>query len=144
MILYLDTSALVKAYVTESFSSEILKRIESADVVATHEIAFIEARSAFARLQREKIISGTDYQKLKKEFHLDWRKYLIVENSTELIERAADYCEQYALRAYDSLHLASATYLKTSHGPKITFACFDEALNRAAGKVGLELGMVGF
>jgi predicted nucleic acid-binding protein len=139
MILYLDTSALVKVYVKEAFTSQTLQAMERAQVIATHEIAYVEARSAFARLQREKVISGTEHQGLKKEFHRDWERYLVVENSPELIQRAADLCERYALRAYDSLHLASAEYLKTKQGPRVTFACFDEVLNRAAAKAGLEM-----
>ena len=36
MILYLDTSALAKAYVEEDFSAEIKAVLEKASIAATH------------------------------------------------------------------------------------------------------------
>ena len=50
MILYLDTSALVKLYVREHGSAAVRALVERADVVATSVVAYAEARAAFARL----------------------------------------------------------------------------------------------
>jgi predicted nucleic acid-binding protein len=41
VILYLDTSALVKAYIAEEHSQDVMLWIKKADIVATHRIAFI-------------------------------------------------------------------------------------------------------
>ena len=56
MILYLDTSALVKLYVEEENSSTVEHMVSKARIVATHLIAYVEAQAAFARLQREGVI----------------------------------------------------------------------------------------
>ncbi len=74
MILYLDTSALVKAYITEKFSPEIMSNIKHADVVATHRIAYIEAHAAFARLKRERKLTESEHESTKHFFVKDWEK----------------------------------------------------------------------
>ena len=52
MILYLDTSALVKLYVDEEGSLEARTVVETADAVATSRVAFAEAHAAFATAAR--------------------------------------------------------------------------------------------
>lgn len=49
MILYVDTSALVKVYVTEPGSSEVRGRIDEAEAVATALVTYAEARAALAQ-----------------------------------------------------------------------------------------------
>jgi len=46
-------SALVKAYVEETGTDAVLDYLRTADTAITHEIANVEARSAFARLSRD-------------------------------------------------------------------------------------------
>ncbi|MGH8694308.1 MAG: PIN domain-containing protein [Burkholderiales bacterium] len=58
MILYLDTSALVKLYVREQGSAQVRAHVNKADVIATSVVAYAEARAAFARLRRERPASG--------------------------------------------------------------------------------------
>ena len=59
MILYLDTSALVKLYVRERGSAQVRAHVNNADVIATSVVAYAEARAAFARLRRERPASGS-------------------------------------------------------------------------------------
>ena len=49
MILYLDTSALVKVYVTEPFREPVVSAMQEAEAVASHRLAYVEAHAAFAR-----------------------------------------------------------------------------------------------
>ncbi|MBE9540835.1 MAG: type II toxin-antitoxin system VapC family toxin, partial [Proteobacteria bacterium] len=53
MVIYLDTSSLVKLYVEEEDSSKVADLVRSSKVIATSLIAYAEARSAFARRYRE-------------------------------------------------------------------------------------------
>jgi uncharacterized protein with PIN domain len=57
VILYLDTSALVKLYVREAGTSETRARVGEASLVATSRVAYPEARAALARRQREAAIT---------------------------------------------------------------------------------------
>lgn len=139
MILYLDTSALVKAYVGEQFSVEVLNAMKQVDIVATHLIAFIEAHAAFFRLKREKKIQEQEFETTKSSFLNDWDNYLQIENTKALMQHAVDLSEVFALRAYDSVHLAAATLLVKQSMQPVLFACFDQNLNKAAKVLGLEL-----
>jgi predicted nucleic acid-binding protein len=49
VILYLDTSALVKIYVEEPKSAVVRENVKQAEGIATSRIAYAEARAAFAR-----------------------------------------------------------------------------------------------
>ena len=53
MIVYLDTSALVKLYVEEAGSAAIATCVERATAVTTARVTYAEARAAFARYRRE-------------------------------------------------------------------------------------------
>ena len=139
MILYLDTSALVKAYISEQNSVEVMSAIRGADIVATHLIAFIEAHAAFSRLKREKKINEEEFEFVKTSFVTDWENYLQIENSKNLMLHAVDLAEAFALRAYDSVHLAAAVLLSRQSKQSVIFACFDQHLNKAAKVLGLDL-----
>ncbi|NQU65088.1 MAG: type II toxin-antitoxin system VapC family toxin [SAR324 cluster bacterium] len=139
MIIYLDTSSFVKLYVEEAFSDKICDLLKKCDIAATSQIAYAEARAAFARRYREKAYSQTEYQKIVTDLNQDWRNYLIVPITNELIFQAGELAETYALRGFDSIHLASAMTLRQKSGSEISFSCFDSRLNAAAKKATIPL-----
>lgn len=139
MILYLDTSALVKAYVSETHSADVLKAIKKAKIIGCHIIAFVEAHAAFSRAQRENKLSPKEFETIKKEFTNDWKNYLHIECTQILMKKAADFAEAFSLRAYDSIHLAAADFLSKQSKQPTIFGCFDLQLNKAASILGLEL-----
>lgn len=139
MILYLDTSALIKAYVTEDGTAEVLAAIGGADAIASHLIAFVEANAAFSRLFREHVLTEKQCQAVRNEFLDDWGNYIQVGLNQSVLQRAADLAEGFALRAYDSVHLAAADLLLKQSGDGVLFACFDRRLNQAASVLGLPL-----
>lgn len=61
MILYLDTSALVKLYAEERGREEVQSAVREARVVAISEIGYVEARSALARKERERFFSKGEH-----------------------------------------------------------------------------------
>lgn len=139
MILYLDTSALVKAYVEEEHSSQVVQGMKLATASASHRIAYVEARAAFARLQREHVLNESEWRILKDEFLADWENYLQIGATQSLLERAGELAEAFSLRAYDSVHLAAAQLLRENSEENVIFACYDRRLNQAAGILGLDL-----
>ena len=137
MILYLDTSALVKVYVTEPFREPVVSAMQEAEAVASHTIAYVESHAAFARALNEGKLTEGQHETVKREFRADWASYLQVGTSQSLIQRAADLTEAFHLRAYDSVHLAAADVLHAQSGETVLFACFARKLNRAAAVLGL-------
>jgi predicted nucleic acid-binding protein len=131
VILYLDTSALVKLYVEEAGSTDVASWVERAGVVATARIAYAEARAAFARQQREGGLTTRSLRRAVAHLDDDWARYTVVEITDALVRSAGRYAERHALRGFDAMHLAAATQLRGA-GETVEFGCFDGALNRAA------------
>jgi predicted nucleic acid-binding protein len=139
VIVYLDTSALVKLYVQEAGSAEVRQAIARADLVATSLIAYVEVRSAFARKHRMADIDDAALKRHKREFEQGWNQLDRLPVDATTIRRAGDLAEQHRLKAYDALHLATADLMEVTLRSSVSFACFDDALNRAAAKQGFTL-----
>ena len=134
MILYLDTSALVKIYVEEPKSTVVRENVKQAEGLATSRIAYAEARAAFARKHREQGLSRADYRSVVNDLDQDWADYFIVDVSETLVKAAAFLAERHALRGADAIHLASAAALRKQGGESVMFCCFDGRLTGAARK----------
>jgi predicted nucleic acid-binding protein len=138
LILYVDTSALVKLYVPEPESEAVQALVGSAQVTAVSLIAFAEARAAFARKRRERAVNSKDYRRIVREFDDDWDHYFIVHVTEPLVKRAAQLADKHGLRGYDAIQLSSAILLHEQSGERVTFCCFDSRLLRASQREGLK------
>ena len=143
MILYLDTSALVKLYVEEPLSQELTEAVDKAEAVATSLIAYTETRAAFARARREARFSAQTYRRIVGEFVEDWPRYIAIEVTDPLVKDAGDLADSRALRGYDALHLASVLNLCQQVTASVTFLAFDRALSLAAKREGVALHTLG-
>jgi predicted nucleic acid-binding protein len=139
MIVYLDTSALVKLYVDETGSDKIREITHRASVISTSKIAYAEARSAFARKQKEGGFSYPILRKVVEDFNRDWESYFAIEITDGLIRSAGDLAEKYLLRGFDSIHLASAIQLRNKTRSETFFSSTDQRLNQSAGKEGIAI-----
>lgn len=131
MILYVDTSALVKLYVEEAGTSAVVTRVGHADAVATVLITYAEARAALARHRREGGITGPELRRAVRELEREWPTYNVVDLSDALVHAAGALAERHALRGYDAVQLAAALELRAVGG-EVEFCAFDDRLNRAA------------
>ena len=138
MILYLDTSSLVKLYVEEDESSKVDALVKSSEVTATSLVAYAEARAAFARRFREKAFTSDEYNRMKEFFNKDWSSYLVLSVTEDMIKLAGNLAEKHALRGFDSIHLASALTLRQKLSSPIVFSCFDDKLQKASERENLD------
>jgi predicted nucleic acid-binding protein len=136
LILYLDTSALVKLYVEEAGTDEVATWADKATAVATCRIAYAEARAAFARHRREGGLTATLWKRTVANLDDDWGRFAIVEVTDGLVRSAGQLADRYALRGFDAVHLAAALELQGDRN-EIVFGCFDDRLSRAAKKAKL-------
>ncbi len=143
---FLDSSALVKRYLTETGSSWIKQLTEPAaeNAIAVAEITRVEAAAAIAA--RHRASGGISRQErdgivalLLKHFD---REYQIVTLSPGIIGRAVGLTQNHRLRGYDAIQLAAAlaankTLLEVELAA-LTFVAADRDLLSAALYEGLQ------
>jgi predicted nucleic acid-binding protein len=139
MILFCDTSALLKLLVAEAQSEQMRQISNTADVIGVCRISWAEAMAALARRQREDPISNDDLEQARQHLIQAWISFAIVEVSQPLVEKAGRFADAFALRAYDSVQLAAAHELHVNSEQPVTFACYDRRLNQAAQLLQLEV-----
>ena len=138
MILFCDTSALVKLYVREDGTDGMVEQAARSDVVAVCRVAWVEFMSALARRSREQPQDAGALAEARRRFAADWPHYLKIEVTQDLVELAGEYADTFALRAYDSVQLAAAQMLHRELPAEVHFACFDARLAKAARVMGIE------
>lgn len=143
MILFCDTSALVKLYVVEPGSEALKGLVAASEAVAVCRIAWAEAFAALSRRAREVRADAASAEAARRAIASDWPRFLVIEVSQPVVERAGEYADTFALRAYDSLQLAAAYETRAVAGVPVAFACFDTRLNKAARVLGLEAPFAG-
>lgn len=138
MILYLDTSALVKRYFQESFTAEVLSRWKEAKAIVSSSVAYAETMAVIYRKQREKALGKAETQDLVRTFQTEWQSMIRVEVGEALNPYIDTVLQHHALRGFDAVHLASALLIRAHVGDNIFFACFDHQLNQGARANGLQ------
>lgn len=138
MILFCDTSALVKLYVREAFSDELSTLAEKARAIAVSRISWAESMATFARRVRESPADADAIEAVCVRFRADWSSFAVVEVTQSLVELAGDYADTFALRGYDSVQLAAARMLQEGLNEALCFACFDTRLQKAADVLGMQ------
>ena len=129
---YLDTSALVKRFVSEAGSSEIQRLLTGGEPVASATIAYAELYSGLTRRHREGGLSQLQYRLACRRFERDWMALVKVELGVEILSSARDLIQRHGLRAFDGIHLASALGLQAAANEPMTFVAADQRLLRAA------------
>lgn len=137
MILFCDTSALLKLYIAEPGSEVLKARVLEVDAVAVCRIAWAEAHAALSRRAREVPEDEAVTEAAKAALAADWPRFVVLEIDQPLVERAGEYADTFALRGYDSIQLAAAFETGRISQSPIFFACFDARLNRAAKLLGM-------
>lgn len=137
MILFCDTSALVKLYIKEDASAEMQALARSASAIAVCRIGWAELIAALARRARENRADAEAIETVRTRLRSDWSRYAIVEITQPLMELAGEYADTFALRGYDSVQLAAARNLQQAAGEELHFACFDARLQKAARMLGM-------
>jgi predicted nucleic acid-binding protein len=111
---------------------------EQASAIAVSRISWVEAMAGLSRRAREQPRDATAIESCKLSLCNPWPDFAIIEVSQKLTEVAGDIADAFALRAYDSVQLASARIMKEKISEDFLFACFDRRLNKAAAMLSME------
>jgi predicted nucleic acid-binding protein len=141
---FLDSSALVKRYVPETGSAWIQAIADAAtgNLLIIARITWVEVLSALARRQRDSSLSAPDVDLIIQRFRFDLNnQYQVVELDRALAESAGQLVNQYPLRAYDAIQLASVLRIQptfaTATSTSLVFLTADDRLLTIAQTAGL-------
>lgn len=137
MILYVDTSALVKLYVDEEGSAFVRDSVDRASHVATSRVAYPEARSAIARRQAEHLFSPAVGRRVVAALDKDFLALVVVELVAGVATSAGELAARHAIRGFDAIHVASALECGRLLGTDPSFLTFDRRQAQAAHREGL-------
>lgn len=128
MTLYVDSSALLKRYVTESDSSVAQRLLGSDRVLVTSWVTLIEVRRNLARL-----LTGSDRSRARQALGEDLDEFALVSCDEATADAASRIAETLGVRSLDAVHLASAQRLQI---PGLGFLTFDLRQAQAARSLG--------
>jgi predicted nucleic acid-binding protein len=133
-IYFLDTSALVKRYVSETGTAwvQALTAPTAGNVHCIARITRPETVAAITRRERGGHIAPANAATALTDFDYDFaQQYLIVSMSDALIDHAAVLARTHGLRGYDAVQLAAALEVWTQI-PTTVLISSDGDLNAAA------------
>ena len=114
MILYLDTSALVKLYVEEEGSEDVDEAVRNASRVATSSVAYPEARATFARLERDEDLTPEQHRAAVADLDEDWERLGVLDLTRNLSRFWGRLAQKHGLRGFDAVHLGSAVAVRVA------------------------------
>lgn len=137
MILYLDTSALVKRYFKEPYSKEVIAKFQEATEIVTSSVAYSEAMASFYRKKRESALENDLMEQVIKNFQTEWHSFIRIQVTDQLNNYIDTSLKAHPLRGFDAIHLASAMVIHEKFPDDFLFACFDQKLTQAANTEGM-------
>ena len=134
MILFADTSALIKLYIEETGSDAMWLR-QHGQPIAASVLAYPEIHATLARRRRESLLGEDEHAELVEAFDHDWRTFLVVSLQVDVVGLVPRLVSDHPLRGADAVHLASALALRQA--VELELAVADHRLAEAAAAEGL-------
>jgi predicted nucleic acid-binding protein len=136
VLYYLDTSALVKLYVREPGTDQMLRLASptAGNQLVVLALAQVEIRSAIRRRARAGEVSSAIADQLLQRFQRHLEGVFLRQVLTEaMIDLACEFVDRSGLFAFDAVQLAGYFALKDSSGTSVPiFVSADHGLLRAA------------
>lgn len=134
-VLYLDTSAVLRAVLERGLSRDVEQRIGSARYLVTSRLALIEAARALLRLRALQRLSEETLADAGRELDSLWARCVIWELTPAICDLAAQVTPAKPLRTLDALHLATYLVARRRLGDAIALETTDQRLMDAASAV---------
>lgn len=127
-MLYVDSSALLKRYISERDSSVAISHMDADPVLVTSRITEVEVRRNLARL-----LDADDAMLAKRQFTEDLDAFALVGLDAVTCNEAARIAEQTMCRSLDALHLGACVRA----GSAASLLTFDLRQAQAARSLGI-------
>ena len=131
-VLYLDTSAVLRAVLERGTTPAVEQQIGDAKYLVTSRLALVESARALLRLRldgaAEPVIADAE-----REIDSVWARCTIWELTREVTELASHIAPLQPLRTLDALHLATYLLARRTFGDELSLLSADRRLLEAAG-----------
>jgi predicted nucleic acid-binding protein len=131
VVLYADSSALMKCYIDEDDSDVAAAALSADPVVVTSWITLIEVRRNLHR-----ILGAAGSRAAKQRFEHDVDGMTLLNADERIVRRATQIAELLGVRSLDAIHLGSAQSLQI---PGMSFVTFDLRQAMAARSLGFSV-----
>jgi predicted nucleic acid-binding protein len=139
MIVYADTSVLVKLFVKEENSVATREMLRQAQAMGTSLLTRAELGAALARGARRGLLSEEEASEARRKLKAVWPTWIHIAVNEDLVSRAEALAWEYRLRGYDAVHLAVALAWQERIAHPVVLATFDRELWTAARQVSLRV-----
>jgi predicted nucleic acid-binding protein len=144
-VIFLDTSALVKAYITEP-GTEVVKQIirSPRESLVLSEHVALEVLATLSYKYRDGQFTSRRYRKAREAFFRDYEHGFIIASVTNAVVQTAmelaDTHRQIGVGSLDLIHVATALHLREAASlPSITVACADRSMRLLASAAGFQV-----
>lgn len=137
MILYLDSSAIVKRYIAEAGSQDVNHWITTAHQVSTGLLARVETSAAICRAAHLGWLGKEESRHALDQFRAEWESFARLPVSEATVRRADELACRHNLCGYDAVHLASVLLYQDGLGLPVTLVTYDHSLWRSGQAEGL-------
>ncbi len=136
---YFDTSALIKLYIEEEGSAEVVSVADEldGDFALIVDITLLEARSAVRRRERAGDFPPLVADRILEQLEQDVSSLYVVQPTSLAMRDAARLLDDHPLRTLDAIQLGGCLAVRHSVPPPLTFVCADSRLCDAAMAEGL-------
>jgi predicted nucleic acid-binding protein len=134
VLVYFDSSALVKLVVDEQGSDLVVEIWDACTAACASRLGYPEVRAALAAAARHGTLSRSRHNTAKAEWERYWSAVRPVEMTLAVERSAGAAAESFRLRGADAVHLASALALED---PQVLVVAWDRRLREGALAAGL-------
>ena len=139
MIVFFDTSAMIKRYLAENGSDAVSELWANASLIAASQILYAEMIATFARKRREEPKNTQSIDQMQEAFRADFQTMTRIAVNDDVHRRVDELLGRHPLRGADTVHLASAVLVHDVLQERVTFACADVGLANAARAEGFDI-----
>jgi predicted nucleic acid-binding protein len=108
MVVFIDTSSLIKRYVEEQGSDEVDRYFSENTDIYISPVTPVEMYAALKRKLRDESISSETYRNALKLWQDDFNNYSVVLFNDELIAKALDIVNTHDVKTLDALQIGAA------------------------------------
>jgi len=137
LILYFDSSAMVKRYVEEQGTSDVLDWMDDSELNGTVLVTRAEVAAAITRAVRMQYVSPENAGQFLNVFHKEWNNFTRLPVTESLVARADALACEHNLRGYDAIHLAAALNWQELIDLPVALVTYDKELASVARALGM-------